>query len=152
LQSEHPSAPDEAVRARHVRTGSPLGSFESRASWAGDGRQLAIGDFSNLRALIIDADRPAKQVVLPDGRRVISVALSADGKWAATAPWKDHGVKIWEAATGKLLKTLPTDRSEHLAFQVAFSPDSRWLIVGSRTECQYWRLGWVEPARPIVGP
>src|SRR5262249_8021030 len=90
--------------------------------------------------LVFDAASPSRRVALADHRPVFSVALSPDGKWAATAAWKRPGVKVWEAATGNFVQTLPTTWSEHEGHQVAFSPDCRWLIVGSGTDCQWWRV------------
>jgi WD40 repeat protein len=143
IQSDEPStAPSGPLQARHLRTWTRTGSFESRVSLDGVGRRLVASEFSGLQALVFDTAHPARQpVVLADGRRVAYVALSPDGKWAATCPWKDLGIKIWEAATGRLITTLPTNRSEHASYQVAFSPDSRWLIVRSGMECQWWRVG-----------
>ena len=39
------------------------------------------------------------------------VALSPDGQWVASGGWHAPGVKIWNVATGRLIKELPTDVS-----------------------------------------
>jgi serine/threonine protein kinase/WD40 repeat protein len=67
-------------------------------------------------------------------------ALSPDGKLVATGAFHYYGVNIWDAHTGKLVKTLPTKED---ITTVAFSPDSRQLVTGgtSGTEYQFWDAG-----------
>src|SRR5262249_46070804 len=54
------------------------------------------------------------------------VALSPDGKTVACCG-KDQDVELWEAATGKCIRCLGTDK--HRARSVAFSPTGKTLAV-----------------------
>ncbi|WP_247370461.1 caspase family protein [Bradyrhizobium sp. CW10] len=64
---------------------------------------------------------------LPHGGGVTSVAYSPDGMLAASGS-RDGAVKLWEAATGRLIRTL-----EHLASvgSVVFSPEGARVLSGS---------------------
>lgn len=53
--------------------------------------------------------------------------FSPDGRLVATAADNEHAVKVWEAATGKLLDALSGARDS-----VAFSPDERILATGGQ--------------------
>src|SRR5262249_62298734 len=73
-------------------------------------------------------------------------AVSPDGRWVATG---SHGntegvaAKVWEAATGRLVKELAVPR--HCA--VTFSPDGRWLLT-TGSGCRLWEVGtWNEGPR-----
>jgi GTPase SAR1 family protein len=57
-----------------------------------------------------------------------SVAFSPDGLWLASGS-SDSAVKLWEASSGKLVRSLEGHQS--LVLSVAFSPDGRWLASGS---------------------
>jgi WD40 repeat protein len=70
-------------------------------------------------------DKPIKEFgtetkdILPNG-----LAVSADGKWAATAH-EDNTIKIWDIKTGKLIRT---ENSYEPAIGLAFSPNGKELI------------------------
>jgi WD40 repeat protein/serine/threonine protein kinase len=68
--------------------------------------------------------------IVPGGHTdgIWGIAVSPNGQWIATAS-HDHTVKIWDAATLQLLRTLEGHGS--LVWSVAFSPDSRTLASGS---------------------
>src|SRR5262249_20256478 len=58
--------------------------------------------------------------------RVYGIAFSpTDGKTLASGS-RDETVKLWDAATGKLLRTLE-GHSEYGSYRVAFSPDGKTL-------------------------
>jgi WD40 repeat protein len=58
------------------------------------------------------------------GRTVRAVAYSSDGRIIASCG-DDRTIKLWDAANGRMLRTL----TGHTAYvwDIAFSPDSRWL-------------------------
>jgi WD40 repeat protein len=61
---------------------------------------------------------------------VLSVAFSPDGRLLASGSWDDGTIKLWDVATGSLVRTL----SGHTGAvnSVAFSPDGRLLASGLR--------------------
>src|SRR5262249_46956764 len=67
------------------------------------------------------------------------VAVSPDGRWVATGSHSGGGVKVWEAATGRLVQSWPRDGLEMLAH---FSPDGRRLAcLGQLREVETWKPG-----------
>jgi WD40 repeat protein len=60
-------------------------------------------------------------------RGLSAVAVSADGKWIATAGF-DRAVKTWDAAAGLERNTLAARSDETLS--LAFSPDGKLLLAG----------------------
>ncbi|GAA4418881.1 hypothetical protein GCM10023187_52730 [Nibrella viscosa] len=57
-----------------------------------------------------------------------ALALSSDGQWLATAGL--DGIKVWELATGRVLRTLTIGHSIHQYIQMyhlSFSPDNKQL-------------------------
>jgi WD40 repeat protein len=120
----------------------------NRAALSLDGRHLAVTHESEGESFIFDLQDPsAKPVVLKPHPLVDHIAISPDGRWAATGSWHNFFVKVWDARSGDLLRTLPMPHRT----TVAFSPDGRWLAT-STTEYQLWEVGsWQAKGSPMPG-
>jgi len=113
------------------------------ASLSADGRYLAATEQPPGQAFIFDLQNPAAKVVLSGHPMVNRIAISPDGRWAATASWLNPLVKIWDARSGDLVRTI----TEPARTWVTFSPDGRWLATSS-TEYQLWEVGTWQPKSP----
>jgi signal transduction histidine kinase len=60
-------------------------------------------------------------------------AISADTSWIATTYWKGGGTAIWDTRTEQKIHDLGRNGG-----YVAFSPDNRWLLVGSAHKYSVW--------------
>jgi WD40 repeat protein len=78
------------------------------------------------------------------GRGASSVSFSPDGAWLATGADHDAGVRLWDAATGKLLRTFRASADDDTC-QAAFSPDGKMLASTS------YRAGGVVFWDPATG-
>jgi tetratricopeptide (TPR) repeat protein len=81
------------------------------------------------------------------GARCISV--SPDGHWVATGSYDSDGARVWDAATGRLVKELVLPDKTWV--QVGFSQDGKWLAT-SNPVCRLWAVGsWQEGPSPGEG-
>ncbi len=100
-----------------------------------DGKQLAVSYLEKnfVSLLSIDPSAPAR-VDLRGHPHAFQVALSPDGKWAASGARLKGGVRVWDLRSGEAVCDLEPGED---AF-VAFSPDSRWLLTATGLGYQFW--------------
>jgi WD40 repeat protein len=107
-----------------VRVDSPLTAI----AWSSDGKNLHCGSWngawqqrqSTTGEMI--GSQPAHR------ENITRLAISPNGVLLATASGDDH-CRLWEVATLKCLLTIEQD-NEYDATCVAFSPDSKYFVVG----------------------
>jgi WD40 repeat protein len=116
---------DATDKPRHVLE-SPNHSL-SKAAFSPDSTRIALG--SGLRLCVWDtaSGQECLQTGSPD-QAILSVALTADGQTAATA--STDGIRVWEAATGRMLYWFEGQRNARDSFAIAFSPDGKLIAVG----------------------
>jgi serine/threonine protein kinase/WD40 repeat protein/tetratricopeptide (TPR) repeat protein len=91
-------------------------------------------------AFVLHQDQPGRPVRLAPHADTRYVAVSPDGRWVATGSHNDMQTKVWDARTGQLAATLPTDRF----CRVVFSPDGNWLATAT-DRTRLWAVGsWHE--------
>jgi WD40 repeat protein/tRNA A-37 threonylcarbamoyl transferase component Bud32 len=135
--------------ARPLRIGPPerldvadLTQSILRAARSRDGRVVAVNDFARRQVIILTGERLSDSVVIGNCPYFLgALALSAEGRWlAAGVVGRNQGVRIWDTRTGRPVQSLPGSMHEAGGNSVAFSPDGRWLVVGSRRSYQMWRI------------
>ncbi len=109
------------------RLGKPRLFYEGvmeAASFSFDGRYFAVTEQLKGKAYIFDMQNPLKKVILAPQPMVNRIAISPDGRWAATASWHNSLLDIWDAHTGDLLHTvsMPDSDLRHL--------QSGWPLAG----------------------
>src|SRR5262249_43050921 len=125
------------------------------ASWDPDGRRLAVDSPDLGQVVILDPDAPEKRTAYGTHPWLVTVTLSPDGRWVAGGTWQGDGVKVWDRGSGKVVAGLPGSRRGAGSARVAFSPDSRWLVVSGQGEIRSfhtdsWQPGWVLPRDRLV--
>jgi serine/threonine protein kinase/WD40 repeat protein len=110
--------------------------------------RLVGASLSDWGVLLLDPDRPSQRIWLSPHRWADDLAVSPDGRWAATGSWafplSDRHLKVWDAATGAPVLQLALGNA-----RVAFSPDGRWLGVGGAGRYRFYRTGSWAPGAAV---
>lgn len=140
-------------RLQSITVGSRTDTGIEAVAFSKDGRYFGVSTQTG-RTLLYSTQGWEEVAELPNSGMVESLAFSPDGQLIATA---DFGtVKLWNAKTGGLLRSLPArsgsaprlfmDNQERLAqlwrmvWQVDFSHDGTWLASGTDGYIQVWNL------------
>jgi WD40 repeat protein len=130
------TTPDKKpVKAAHL-------SLVESLAFSADGKLLASGSFQEV--ILWDVATGAiKQKLTGFSDRVVALAFSPDGKMLATgggAPTEDGEVKIFDPASGNLIKELKNAHSDTV-FGVCFAGDSKRLATcGADKFVKTWEL------------
>ncbi|MFO0889428.1 MAG: WD40 repeat domain-containing protein [Isosphaeraceae bacterium] len=93
-----------------------------------DGRHLVVGE-ANVPARLWDLETGSPCLALPGQEGVWVLTTSPDGRLVAAGGGSDASLRIWDAASGRLIRTF-TDVGSHIS-PPSFSPDGRLVAVGS---------------------
>ena len=111
------------------------------------GRLVGVSTDRRQGSLLLDLERPWRRTWLKPHAGVYDLAISPDGKWAATAAWEggagQEQVKVWDTATGLISKVIPGLSC------VAFSPDGQWMGIDDRTCYRFFRIGTWAPVSKV---
>ena len=135
-----------------MRIGPPeslltIGSITQMAH-SQDGRVVGLSGIAT-GALLLHRGSQSRTVPLGPQADVRLIAVSPDGRWAATGSFIgfDAGVFVWDAATGRRVAVLPVlDKG-----RLSFSPDSRWLTTDVGNSTQLWAVDTWKPGLKFEG-
>jgi WD40 repeat protein len=121
-----------------------------RAAWMPGYHALAVMDNGARRVRFVDLGQRRAEAVAPAGlvsahHRMMSIAVSPDGRWAAAGGHKERGIQIWNVPARRLERVLvPGAGAGDWHFEATFSPDGRWLVSHTHGEAPgyyFWRVG-----------
>jgi WD40 repeat protein len=141
----------DLTTGKQVATWKPHGQYVKALTYSPDGKRLALG--ANADGGGVNKDAPVKVCDTETGRELLGLpdegevlrqaqdlAFSPNGRLLAVRLSEQNktAVKVWDVATGKLLRTLPVDNADG---GVAFSPDGARLAAGDRRGVTVWDIG-----------
>jgi WD40 repeat protein len=131
---------DNDIRVWKTRSGELVRKIEDMtgamfaAQFTPDGKQLLMAGLDETIYVLDGASFQKVRTIKGHGETIAALAISPNGKLFVTGGFDvrttQNPVKvvIWDAATGKALKTVS---SPHRVIALAFSPDSRWIAMTS---------------------
>ena len=138
-----PAAPDGLVIGPPHTLNLPL--TPAAFQLASDGRTAAVVSEKSQVVVLIDMKTEKVGPFLLDNPLASTVALSPDGRWAASGGWHAPATRIWDAHTGRMVKELTLGEQTG----VYFSPDSRWFITSRFDEYCFWDVETRQPGLRI---
>jgi serine/threonine protein kinase/WD40 repeat protein len=123
----------------------PLPVVPTRAVCSQDGRTLALFSEEAGKGLLMDLATNSVRAPLLEHPQACFIALSPDGRWAATSGWHSDRARLWNARTGKMVH----EWTLGLSLEVFFTLDSRTLIISRGDEFSFWDVETLKPIRRL---
>jgi serine/threonine protein kinase/WD40 repeat protein len=133
---------------RHLRLGPPQRLSPLQRAWFArrpDGRTLVAATEEGGTNQILDLETGAVRRELEAHPLGEVRALSGDGRWAASCGWHSDRVRLWEVDTGRMV----SEWVQGTRTRVAFTPDSRALIIGWADGFGFWDVETLRPIRRL---
>jgi WD40 repeat protein len=113
--------------------------YEPELALSPDGRTVAHSARPG-HVLLFDWQNPGRKLLIegPGLRRAI---FSPDCRWLAAGNWHGQGARVWNARTGEEAKSFDLPEPEEGNAWPAFSPDGKWLVLGTAVEYSFWEVG-----------
>jgi WD40 repeat protein len=102
-------------------------------------------------AAIYETSTGKKVADLSDKRGMRNADISSDGRWLVSTTWRGREFQIWDMRSKKIVITqVPKALKRWILDRVRFSPDDRWLVVGSNatTSLAIYEFGEASDLRP----
>lgn len=145
--SDRPGAPHNLAHPVPVRSiaCTPPGSKSTLAVTGADDGKLRIWDLANPNSL---PTKPLREPTDGHASGITAVAISPDGKYAATAAGRE--VFIWDLDSGKKLYALPDSHRDSIT-SLSFTPQAQLVTASKDRTVKLWRIGAEKaaPARTI---
>jgi WD40 repeat protein len=139
----------DTVKIWDVVSGRELAAFKGSVGkrLRPDGRRLFSYESGSRQLKIWDLDRwrpgeenPPTFTLQPHSQRLGDLAYSPDNKWLATTGQdQSWSVKLWDATTGKEVRSIPWPRDQYFG-GVTFSPDDRFLAASGEGLIKVWEV------------
>jgi len=125
----------------------PLGDEINAIALTDDGRHIVVGGWK-IHVISLDDGKQVTPSINPGEDYIDSLAVSPDGR-LISAIIADNRPKLrtWDLKTGQALG--PPVKAGKEAFSLAFSPDSKLLVLGMDAEVQLWKA---ESGKPVSEP
>jgi WD40 repeat protein len=117
----------DTVEGREYQTLNGHTGLIHDSGWSRDGRQIATAGYDAAVRVWDVTTGKSLPPLYPHAGYACSVAFSADSKWVATGGSEDGMIKIFEAATGRAVRTIQTP--DVSIYAVAFTADGRHVVV-----------------------
>ncbi len=111
------------------------------AALGADGHTI-VYDAGDGKINLIDLRDPSH--VTPLGEHlgnIRSIAVSPDGKWAATSARRTGSFRVWDLAKREKIAEFGPSSFDVDMEGVAFSPDGRWFVGGDVGAYRFWEVG-----------
>jgi len=156
------SAPEAGVQARAIRADGVRPEWSevqiiappnqsTLMEISTDGRRWWVENFDREKIEFWPDGDPARRQDVADGGNKFLFATSDDGHWLASVEKTGKEVRLLEWPAGRVVATLPMPQQ----VRSVFSPDGRWLVLGSNRRYEIWRTGeWSRPVQvlPVAQP